>query len=126
MSELSLDLGSVKSPQQINIAADFKDEVVDFDWSDPESLVLSEQPETAIYWNPRGELVIRQRRWPDDDSILFISASNVGQFVDRLTDIVGIPSRRHRGHRYSPLAARCNAVRLSYGGQGYKGGKVGE
>ena len=105
MLELDLDLGSVKPPQQINIAADFKDEVVDFDWSDPESLVLSEQPETAIYWNPRGELVIRQRRWPDDDSILFISASNVGQFVDRLTDIVGIPSMG--GPEHKPGAVRA-------------------
>ena len=67
-------------------------ETVDFDWDDRESVVLPEQPETAVYWNPRGELVIRQRRWPDDDSIIYITRANLDTFLDRLTDICGVPS----------------------------------
>jgi len=64
----------------------------DFDWSDVDAVVLAEQPETAVYWNPNGDLVIRQRHWPDDDSLIFISRTNVDEFVDKLCDVVGIPS----------------------------------
>ena len=64
----------------------------DFDWNDTESVVLTEQRETAIYWNPNGDLVIRQKCWPDDDVWVVISKSSVDQFLDKLTDICGIPS----------------------------------
>ena len=47
----------------------------DFDWNDTDSVVLTEQPETAVYWNPNGDLVIRQRRWPDDDVFVVITES---------------------------------------------------
>ena len=64
----------------------------DFDWSDTESVVLSEQRETAIYWNASGELVIRQKCWPDDDVWVVITEGQVDRFLDKLTDICGIPS----------------------------------
>jgi hypothetical protein len=64
----------------------------DFDWDDAEAVVLHEQPETAVYWNPNGDLVIRQRRWPDDDVFVVITEGSVDRFLDRLTDICGIPS----------------------------------
>ena len=64
----------------------------DFDWDDAEAVVLHEQPETAVYWNPNGDLVIRQRRWPDDDVFVVITESSVDRFLDKLTDICGIPS----------------------------------
>ena len=64
----------------------------DFDWSDTESVVLSEQRETAIYWNASGELVIRQKCWPDDDVWVVITDGQVDRFLDKLTDICGIPS----------------------------------
>jgi hypothetical protein len=64
----------------------------EFDWSDTECVVLPEQPETAVYWNPRGELAIRQRRWPDDDSIIYITRANIDTFLDRLTEICGVPT----------------------------------
>jgi hypothetical protein len=67
-------------------------EAKDFDWNDTESVVLHEQPATACYFNEDGGLVIRQRRWPDDDSWVVIAADQIDTFVDKLTDIIGIPS----------------------------------
>jgi hypothetical protein len=64
----------------------------DFDWDDPELTTLREQPLTAIYINPYDQLVIRQRRWPDEDALIFISQESVDAFLDRLTDVAGIPS----------------------------------
>lgn len=64
----------------------------DFDWSNDSSVVLHEQPETAIYFNKYGTLVIRQREWPDQDSFVYIAETNIGDFLDRLTDICGVPS----------------------------------
>jgi hypothetical protein len=64
----------------------------EFDWEDADAIVLDAQAETAVYWNRRGELVIRQRHWPDDDSFILISRTNVSDFIDKLTDVVGIPS----------------------------------
>jgi len=66
--------------------------VEDFDWSDTESVILPEQPATAVYFNPRGELIIRQKRWPDDDSFIYIAPDFVSEFIDKLCDIIGIPS----------------------------------
>ena len=63
----------------------------DFDRND-DDVVLRGQPETAVYFNPYGALVIRQLGWPDDDSIVVISTECIDRFIDKLTDIVGIPS----------------------------------
>lgn len=64
----------------------------EFDWSDSESVIIPEQPETAAYFNKRGELVIRQRKWPDDDPCIFISPTQIAKFLDKLTDVCGVPS----------------------------------
>ena len=64
----------------------------DFDWSDTDSVVLPEQPATACYFNPCGELVIRQKRWPDDDSFIYIAPNLISEFIDKLTGIIGVPS----------------------------------
>jgi hypothetical protein len=66
----------------------------DFDWSADNSVVLREQPETAVYFNADGALVIRQRAaWnQEDDPFVFISPANIGEFLDKLTDICGVPS----------------------------------
>jgi hypothetical protein len=63
----------------------------DLDWND-EHVVLRGQPETAVYFNPYGGLVIRQHCWPHDDSFVVISAECIGHFINELTDIVGITS----------------------------------
>lgn len=64
----------------------------DFDWKDSHSVVLREQPETAIYCNQFSEIVIRQRRWPDDDPFIYITRDNLQPVIDRLCDLAGIPS----------------------------------
>jgi hypothetical protein len=52
----------------------------DFDWQKAnDDVVLRVRPETAVYFNPYGALVIRQHGWPDDDSIVVISADSVGR-----------------------------------------------
>jgi hypothetical protein len=69
-----------------------QDNGVEFDWGD-DSVVLTEQQETAIYFNPAGSLVIRQRGdWPqnDEDQIVIVTRSNIDQFLDKLTDACGI------------------------------------
>ena len=65
----------------------------DFDWLRDSSVVLHEQPATAIYINPEGSLVIRQERpWDrDEDTFVFVTKENTQQFLDRLCDVLGIP-----------------------------------
>lgn len=66
----------------------------DFDWNDEETVVLGRQLAVAVYRTPDGGLVIRQERdWnEEDDTYIVISPQNVSAFVDRLVDVVGIPS----------------------------------
>ena len=69
--------------------------VSDFDWSkDEDSIVLRHQPAVAVYWNGAGGLTIRQERdWnQEEDAIIAIAAENVSAFVDKLTDVIGIPN----------------------------------
>lgn len=65
----------------------------DFDWLNDNSVVLREQPETAVYFNRDGALVIRQRAaWnQEDDPFVFISPANIGEFLDKLTEACGVP-----------------------------------
>jgi hypothetical protein len=77
-----------KSETQIPISESEED----FDWSQDDSIILPEQPATACYFNKREELVIRQRRWPDDDVFIFISPASVAKFLDKITDTCGVPS----------------------------------
>jgi hypothetical protein len=68
-------------------------EDTNFDWDkDKNSIALESQDRTAIYCNPSGHLVIRQERWPDDDSYIVICKNNIAEFLDRLTDACGILS----------------------------------
>ncbi len=66
----------------------------EFDWSDSENVVLHDQPETAVYFNPKGALVIRQRAdWNEEnDPFVYICPNNIAEFIDKLCDVVGIPS----------------------------------
>jgi hypothetical protein len=66
-----------------------------FDWTHDGTAMLEEQRQVAIYIGERGHLVIRQRAdWPTerDDTVILISPQNVIEFVDKLTDVAGIPS----------------------------------
>jgi hypothetical protein len=64
----------------------------DFDWSG-EGVVIREQPATAIYFNPNGDLVIRQKAaYPDDDPFVYIEPDHIEAFLDKLCDLCGVPS----------------------------------
>ena len=68
-----------------------------------------EQRKTAAYWNPNGDLVIRQKNWPDEDSFVIISADRVGDFIDKLTDVIGIsviPMRAKKSNSAEVVRAR--------------------
>ena len=56
------------------------------------SVVLKEQPATAIYRNGENSIVIRQQAaWDrDEDSFVYTTEQNVMAFVDQLCDAVGI------------------------------------
>jgi hypothetical protein len=71
-----------------------KDVEDDFDWFTDDSIILRKQLPIAVYFNKQNELVIRQQSddWPDDDVFIVIAPQNIGDFVDKLTDIIGIPS----------------------------------
>jgi hypothetical protein len=58
----------------------------DFDWNTSDSVVLQSQPATAIYFNPKGCIVIRQERsWcQDDDPYVVITPENAVQFMEAL------------------------------------------
>lgn len=70
------------------------DRKAEFDWLKDESIMVPEQQAIAAYYNRKGELVIRQERsWCDDeDSFIVIHGGNVHAFLDKLCDVIGIPS----------------------------------
>jgi hypothetical protein len=70
----------------------------DFDWFKDDSIVLEEQPTTAVYTNSRNAIVIRQRAasYPDEDQFVFIAPHNLMTLIDRLCDMAGIPSAGKR------------------------------
>jgi hypothetical protein len=70
------------------------DEEERFDWSG-DDVVLDEQPAVAIYFNPKDALVIRQQAqdpFDPDDPFIYIAKRNIDEFIDKLCDIIGIPS----------------------------------
>jgi hypothetical protein len=55
------------------------------------NVVLAAQAEISVDFNNDGDLLIRERDWPNDDVTILIRRENVGTFVDRLCDVIGIP-----------------------------------
>lgn len=66
----------------------------DFKWNDPQGVLLQEQRATAIYRNSMGGIVIRQERgWDEeDDSYVIIAPENEQAFLDKLCDVIGVPT----------------------------------
>lgn len=61
----------------------------DFDWSDGEAVVVPAQPAIAVYFNPRGEIVIRQESQyhPDEDHFVYVGRKNLRPLIERLQQI---------------------------------------
>ncbi|MBW5438613.1 hypothetical protein FXB41_28775 [Bradyrhizobium canariense] len=68
----------------------------DFDWSSDPSVVLQGQRATAVYRNKWDHLVVRQEKTWDEESDPFfvISKENCHTFLDRICDVLDIPSIR--------------------------------
>jgi hypothetical protein len=66
-----------------------EDEIEDFDWSDKESVLFPTQPAVAVYFNPRGEIVIRQESQyhPDEDHFIYLQRKNLRPLIERLQQI---------------------------------------
>ena len=56
----------------------------DEDGVDVEDVVVPQQDQIAVYWNERGEVVIRQHSWPDDDTIILVAPENASRLADAI------------------------------------------
>jgi hypothetical protein len=61
----------------------------DFSWQDTDSVIIPSQPAIAVYFNPRGEIVIRQESamHPDEDHFIYIGQKNLRPLIERLQQI---------------------------------------
>jgi hypothetical protein len=90
-TEPGQDVGQERDkPATTEVVPPSNDDYEHFDWDD-EIVVIHEQPRTAVYFNPNGALVIRQDRWPDKDQFVFIAPGYFEQFMEKLTEMLGIP-----------------------------------
>jgi len=61
----------------------------DFDWRDTEAVIIEEQPKTACYWNPMGQVVLRQRGGPcDEDAFLIFNLEHIPALIFALKQMV--------------------------------------
>ena len=76
------------------IGKDVEEDAEEFSWNSDDSVILQEQRRTAVYFNTRDELVIRQQAdWNEEtDTVVIIAKNNIPDFLDKLTDICGVPS----------------------------------
>ena len=51
-----------------------------FEWT-PDTTVVAEQREIAVYTNPDGGVVLRERGWPDEDNIIVMSTHRAARDV---------------------------------------------
>lgn len=63
----------------------------DFDWFRDESVIMREQPATAVYQNKGGAIVIRQEKtWQEEDPFVFIRPEFIPTLVRALLNEAGI------------------------------------
>lgn len=60
----------------------------DFWEESPETVLFTEQPQTAVYWNARGQIVIRQERSPleDEDHFVYFAPHNIDGLIRALQE----------------------------------------
>jgi hypothetical protein len=56
------------------------------------TLLCASQDKIEIVFDNEGNAAIIQSSWPDEDQTILISRDNIPDFIDRLTDALGIPS----------------------------------
>jgi hypothetical protein len=55
-------------------------------------IILASQKLIEMRVDEYGGLVLRQDNWPDEDVEIYINGDYVDTFIDRLTDVLGVPS----------------------------------
>jgi hypothetical protein len=87
--------------------------MTEFNWEKNEAVVLQQQHRTAIHFNTRGDIVIRQEAdWPHEESdpFLVIGAQNLRRVIARLTEMAdeidqGGPEEGEQTRTKDPTAA---------------------
>jgi hypothetical protein len=59
---------------------------------DGATLLCASQDKIEITFDDEGNASITQSCWPDEDQTILISRDNIDDFIDRLTDALGIPT----------------------------------
>lgn len=54
--------------------------------------ILPEQAAVTFGFNANGDLTLKQSAWPDEDDVIVVGKGNIDAFLDRLTDVCGVPS----------------------------------
>jgi hypothetical protein len=52
------------------------------------SVVFRMRPQTMVYTNPHGDLVIRQEQYPDEDAFVYIEARDVPILIERMMQVM--------------------------------------
>lgn len=60
--------------------------------SDGVTVLCAEQSKITVEFDEHGNALLRQSEWPEDDDVILIRRDNIPDFIDRLTDALGIPS----------------------------------
>jgi hypothetical protein len=79
--------GSALAPQATNDAAERNNQPIG-----RSTLLCAPQAQIEFGFNDRGDALLTQKSWPDDDVTIVVARENIGEFIDRLTDALGVPS----------------------------------
>jgi hypothetical protein len=89
------DAGNTQEMPGTNVVVPRPDDANDhLRWDSDEDVVIHEQPRTVVYFNPDGALVIRQVNQYFDDPFVFIAPEYFESFMEKLSDLLGIPLGR--------------------------------
>ena len=76
------------------------------DWDEAgigdDDIAIRQQDQIAVYWNKRGEVVIRQHSWPDDDTIILIAPENAEHLADAILRCAAELTGNHHADEVAP------------------------
>ena len=88
----------------------------EFQWCD-DDVIVHHQPRTAVYWNPRGQIVIREAAadYGDDDPFVFVSVEHLPALISalqsRLNEAIGSDAPITVQRHVTPAALRQRRYR---------------
>jgi len=59
-----------------------------FNWDDPTTVIVPNQMAVAVYFNPSGNVVVRQENDCDDDPFIVLTPENACRVAFRILDLV--------------------------------------